>query len=77
MLFRYCLLYIMLHVDTRAGDSVKKRGVGEHEKLRKYFATFENRLTRMPAQRELFRKTAVKSTIFELQQSFFYIFLSL
>ena len=47
---------------------------GKHKKLRKYFATFQNQLMCLLAQREIFRKTAVKSTIFELQQSFLHIF---
>ena len=58
---------------SRAGYSVRKRG-GETEKLRKHFATFQNYLTRLLAQREIFRKMVVKSTIFELQQSFLHIF---
>ena len=55
-------------------DTAFEKGGGEHEKLRKHFATFLNQLTCLLAQREIFRKTAVKSTIFELQQSFLHIF---
>ena len=51
-----------------------KKGGGEIEKLGNHFATLQNQLMCMFAQRDFFGKMAVKSTFFELQHSFLHIF---